>query len=192
MKKSKVYTKTGDQGETGLVSGNRTLKSDARIELYGELDELNSRIGLACSELGADKSFKDTVDFLHHVQSAIFDLGSNLACEVENREKFMLPKISQAFVEEIELQIDKLDSDLPPLKNFILPGGTRMASVIHLCRTNARSVERKLVRYFDVTKEELPENSLIFLNRLSDYLFILARYVNKLKGEEEITWKPRK
>ena len=192
MKKSKVYTKTGDQGETGLVSGNRTLKSDARIELYGELDELNSRIGVSCSELSSEISFQQIVNFLHHVQSAIFDLGSNLACEVENREKYKLPQISNEFIEDIELEIDKLDSELPTLKNFILPGGSKIASTIHLCRTNARSVERKLVHYFDVTKEELPENSLIFLNRLSDYLFVLARYVNKVKGVEEITWKPRK
>jgi cob(I)alamin adenosyltransferase len=192
MKKSKVYTKTGDQGETGLVSGNRTLKSDARIELYGELDELNSRIGLATSELTMEMSFKQVVDFLHHVQSAIFDLGSNLACEVENRQKFKLPQISNDFIQEIEAEIDRLDAELPALKNFILPGGTRSASVVHLCRTNARSVERKLVKYFDLTREDLPENSLIFLNRLSDYLFVLARYVNKLKGVEEINWKPRK
>jgi cob(I)alamin adenosyltransferase len=192
MKKSKVYTKTGDQGETGLVSGNRTLKSDLRIDLYGELDELNSRLGFACSELGEDITFQQIINFFHHVQSAIFDLGSNLACEIENRAKFNLPQISKEFIEDIELEIDKLDSELQPLKNFILPGGSKTASAIHLCRTNARSVERKLVHYFDVTKEELPENSIIFLNRLSDYLFTLARYVNKAKGVEEITWKPRK
>lgn len=192
MKKSKVYTKTGDQGETGLVSGNRTLKSDARIELYGELDELNSRIGLACSYLNSGPEFASIVDFLHHIQSAIFDLGSNLACEVENRAKYNLPQLSDSFVQEIEAEIDKLDADLEPLKNFILPGGSIAASSIHLCRTNARAVERRLVHYFKVSGEELPENSIIFLNRLSDYLFVLARYVNKTYNINEITWKPRK
>jgi cob(I)alamin adenosyltransferase len=191
MKKSKIYTRTGDQGETGLVSGNRTLKSDLRIDLYGELDELNSRIGFACSQLSLEIIFHPIVDSIHHVQSAIFDLGSNLACEVENRAQYNLPQISDHFIEEIETEIDKLDAQLDPLKNFILPGGTLLASSIHLCRTSARSVERKIIHYHDVTREELPANSVKFLNRLSDYLFVLARYVNKVKGVEEINWKPR-
>jgi len=191
MKKSKVYTKTGDHGETGLVSGNRILKSDLRIELYGELDELNSRIGFSCSHLEVEIQFLHIVKFLHHVQSAIFDLGSNLACEVDNRTKYNLPQISNEFIQDIELEIDKLDSELEPLKNFILPGGTILSSSIHLCRTNARSVERKLVHYLKQTQEELPINSIVFLNRLSDYLFVLSRYINKVKGVEEITWVPR-
>lgn len=192
MKKAKVYTKTGDKGETGLVSGNRTPKSDIRIDLYGELDELNSRIGFSCSQLAEDLHFQQTVNFIHHIQSAIFDLGSNLACEVENRSKYNLPQISDEFITDIELEIDKMDAELPQIKNFILPGGTTTASSIHMCRTNARTVERKLIGYFNTTKEELPQNSVIFLNRLSDYFFILARYVNKVKGVEEINWKPRK
>jgi cob(I)alamin adenosyltransferase len=192
MKKSKVYTKTGDHGETGLVSGNRTLKSDARIELYGELDELNSRIGFASSYLALDIQFNPIVHFLYHVQSAIFDLGSNLACEVENRAKYNLPQLSNQFIQEIECEIDKLDVELTPLKNFILPGGTTVSSAIHLCRTNTRAVERRLVNYFEVSKEELPSNSIIFLNRLSDFFFVLARYVNMKVGVEEISWRPRK
>ena len=192
MKKSKVYTKTGDKGETGLVSGNRTLKSDARIDLYGELDELNSRIGLACSHMSEDLEFQQIINFLHHVQSAIFDLGSNLACEVENRQKYNLPQISEQFIQDLELEIDKLDAELTPLKNFILPGGGVISSLIHLCRTNARSVERKIIHYHDTTKEALPDNSVVFLNRLSDYFFVLARYSNKLKKISEIEWKPRK
>jgi cob(I)alamin adenosyltransferase len=192
MKKSKVYTKTGDKGETGLVSGNRTSKSDIRIDLYGELDELNSRIGVSCSKLSQDMEFQQTVNFLHHIQSAIFDLGSNLACEVENRAKYNLPQISDEFIGDVELEIDKMDSTLPPIQNFILPGGTVTAASIHMCRTNARTVERKLIGYFNTTKEELPQNSVIFLNRLSDYFFVLARFVNHAKGVAEINWKPRK
>lgn len=192
MKKSKVYTKTGDKGETGLVSGNRTLKSDVRIDLYGELDELNSRIGLTCSEMSQDLEFQQIINFLHHIQSAIFDLGSNLACEIDNRSKYQLPQISEEFVADLEFEIDKLDSELSPLKNFILPGGSVVSSLIHMCRTNTRSVERKIIHFQSTSKEELPQNSLIFLNRLSDYFFVLARYANKLKGVEEIEWKPRK
>ncbi len=192
MKKSKIYTRTGDLGETGLVSGNRTLKSDLRIDLYGELDELNSRLGFSASLLASELEFQPVVDFLHHIQSAIFDLGSNLACEVEHRATYKLPQISDEFVGDIELEIDKLDADLDPLKNFILPGGTSLAASVHLCRTNARTVERKLIHYHDLSREELPLNSIRFLNRLSDYLFVLARFVNKIKKVDEIPWRSRK
>lgn len=192
MKKAKIYTKTGDRGETSLVSGARTSKSDLRIDLYGELDELNSRVGYACSRLATDLEFQQIVQFLHHVQSAIFDLGSNLACEVENRGKYNLPQISDQFIQDLEFEIDKLDAELDPIKYFILPGGSLAASALHLCRTNTRTVERKSIHYHKSTGEELPANTLIFLNRLSDYFFILARYVNKLLKVEEISWIPRK
>ncbi|WP_408098255.1 cob(I)yrinic acid a,c-diamide adenosyltransferase [Peredibacter sp. HCB2-198] len=192
MKKAKVYTRTGDKGTTGLVSGNRISKADSRIDLYGELDELNSRVGVGVSYLALDVEFKNVVDFLHHIQSAIFDLGSNLACEVENRAKYNLPQISDEYITDIEREIDRMDADLEPLKSFILPGGTHAAATFHVCRTGARSVERKLVHYFETTGEELPQNSAIFLNRLSDYFFILSRYINKHKGVAEIEWKPRK
>lgn len=191
MKKSKIYTKTGDKGETGLVSGNRISKADIRIDLYGELDELNSRIGYSASLLMQDKAFASIVDFIHHIQSALFDLGSNLACEVENRATYKLPQISDKFISDLEAEIDRMDQGLEPLKNFILPGGTITSSSIHVCRTCARSVERKIIGYHNKTQEELPSNSVVFLNRLSDYLFTLARYVNKEKSQNEIEWKPR-
>lgn len=192
MKKSKIYTKTGDKGETGLVSGNRISKADSRIDLYGDLDELNSRAGICASLLANDMKFQRVIDFLHHVQSALFDLGSNLACEVENRQKYNLPQLSNEFIADLEHEIDWMDQELEPLKNFILPGGSLASSSLHLCRTSARSVERKLIGFHQKTKEELPINSLIFLNRLSDYFFVLARYVNKLQNKPEITWKPRR
>lgn len=192
MKKAKVYTRTGDKGTTGLVSGNRISKADSRIDLYGELDELNSRVGVGVSYLVLDVEFKNVVDFLHHIQSAIFDLGSNLACEVENRAKYNLPQISDEYISDIEHEIDRMDGELEPLNSFILPGGTHAAAAFHVCRTGARSVERKLIHYFETTGEELPQNSAIFLNRLSDYFFMLSRYINKHKGVPEIEWKPRK
>lgn len=191
MKKSKVYTKTGDTGETSLVSGNRAMKSDLRIDLYGDLDELNSRLGIAVSYMTSSEIFSDEVDFLHEVQSALFDLGSNMACEAENRAKYKLPQITTSFIEKIEKEIDRMDSELEPLKNFILPGGTIAAAELHVCRTGARSVERKSIRYYIETKEDLPENCGVFLNRLSDYFFILARYVNKKENGPELLWKPR-
>lgn len=192
MKKSKIYTKTGDTGETALVSGARLPKSDPRIDLYGDLDELNSRIGLACSYMAQNLKEQRILEFLHHVQSSIFNLGSNLACEVENRQKYNLPQISSEFIQDMEEEIDRLDHELEPLKNFVLPGGAKSAAAVHLCRTGTRSVERKLIHFYQVTKEELPAHSVVFLNRLSDYFFVLARYLNKLEGEKELLWKPAK
>ena len=189
MKKSMVYTRSGDEGITGLVSGNRILKSDSRIDLYGEVDELNSRIGFAAALM---TKFPVEVDFIHMIQSALFDLGSNMACEFENRAKYNLPQITEAVIKDIENEIDRLDSHLEPLKNFILPGGSASAAALHLARTGARNVERKLVHYKEETHEELPALGLIFLNRLSDYFFVLARYVGKSENVPEITWKPRK
>lgn len=189
MKKSKVYTRTGDEGKTGLVSGNRILKSDSRIDLYGEVDELNSRIGFAASLM---IKFPIEVTFIHMLQSALFDLGSNMACEFENRTKYNLPQITDELVKEIEDEIDRMDSTLEPLKNFILPGGSQCSAALHLARTGARNVERKLVQYKEETQEELPALGLIFVNRLSDYFFVLARYVSKTENIPEIPWKPRK
>ncbi len=192
MKKAKLYTRTGDKGDTGLVSGTRISKSDARIDLYGELDDFNSRLGFAVALIDSETTLKTTVDFLHHLQSAIFDLGSNLACEEAKRKEYKLPQITKEFIEDLEHEIDRLESELTPLKNFILPGGTAAASAFHVARTSARNVERKLVGFTESTGEALPDLGLIFLNRTSDYLFVLARYVNKVQGGTERNWIPRK
>jgi cob(I)alamin adenosyltransferase len=189
MKKSKVYTKTGDKGETSLVSGNRTSKADLRIDLYGDLDGLNSQLGVAVSHMSITKLFSLEIDFLQLIQSALFNLGSNMACEVENRDKYKLPQVKASLIEQMEKEIDRMDMELEPLKNFILPGGSLSSAELHLCRTESRSVERKSIRYFKETGEELPENCLIFLNRLSDYFFVLARYVNKKENGPELMWK---
>lgn len=187
MKKAAVYTRSGDKGTTGLVGGTRIKKSDPRIHLYGEVDELNSFIGVAISFL--DKSF-DKI-FLYEIQSSLFDLGSNLACEKEKRAQFKLPQIKDALIEKIESEIDKMDSTLRPLHTFILPSGTQAASCFHVCRTVCRRVERQMVDFEEGNKGEIPESSLIFINRLSDYFFILARYLNHSKQVEEINWIPK-
>lgn len=192
MKKSRIYTKTGDAGETGLVSGTRISKSDPRIDLYGELDDFNSRLGFATSFIEKENSLKATVDFLHHIQSAVFDLGSNLACEAGRRAEYKLPQIPESFIQEIEHEIDRLDSELTPLKNFILPGGSTAAAAFHIARTGARNVERMIIGYHKATKEDLPVHAVIFLNRTSDYLFVLARYMNKVQDGSERNWIPRK
>lgn len=190
MTKSKIYTRTGDEGKTALVSGNRILKSDLRIDLYGEVDELNSRVGFACSLL--DSAFSSEINFLHSVQSTLFDLGSNLACEEENRNKYKLPQISEKIIKDIEDEIDRMDAEVEPLKTFILPGGSTASSAFHLARTSARSVERKLVNFKEASGEGIPHLSLVAINRLSDYFFVLSRYVNKILKQDEIPWKPSK
>lgn len=184
MKKAAVYTRTGDKGTTGLVGGTRIKKSDPRIELYGEVDELNSFIGLAISFLG------NTFDkvFLHEVQSSLFDLGSNLACEKEKRIQYKLPQIKNSLIQNLETQIDSMDSTLKPLHTFILPGGSPEASAFHICRTVCRRIERKMVDFEDQHPGEIPDNALIFINRLSDYFFILSRFLNQSKKVDEINW----
>jgi cob(I)alamin adenosyltransferase len=186
MSKAAVYTRSGDKGSTGLVGGTRIRKSDSRIHLYGEVDELNSHLGVGISFLG--ESFDK--NFLYQIQSALFDLGSNLACEKENRVNFKLPQLKEEMILKIECEIDKMDNQLPKLNTFILPGGTLASSYFHVCRTVCRRVERQLVDFEDMHAGEVPVSALAFMNRLSDYFFILSRFVNFLEKREEIKWIP--
>ena len=187
--KSALYTKTGDKGETSLVSGNRLPKSDLRIDLYGEVDELNSHLGIVLAQLNqCNVTLKDEILALgQQVQSNLFNLGSFLACEPEHWESYKLTPLNKDLITETEKLIDKLDSKIPKLKNFILPGGSLVSSYTHVARTVCRRVERKLVE-FKYSDQQIPENSLEFLNRLSDFLFVMARYCNLESGVEEIIW----
>lgn len=187
---SKIYTKTGDQGLTGLVSGERILKCDNRIDLYGDVDELNSHIGIVVVML-QKLTFHSELKTLLKIQNSLFDLGSNLACSAENRIQYKLPQLDQVLIESIEKEIDRMDSHLPPLKKFILPGGSESGAYLHVVRTVCRRVERKLVSFREVTQEQLPEFSIEFLNRLSDYLFVLGRYLNHQQNVPETTWQGR-
>lgn len=188
MKKAAVYTRTGDKGLTGLVGGTRIKKSDSRIHLYGEVDELNSSIGAAAAFL--DESFDKS--FLQQIQSRLFDIGSNLACEKEKRSEYKLPQINQNHITEIEQEIDKMDSSLPALKHFVLPGGTKAAALFHMARTICRRVERQMVDFEDQHSGEVPEHAAIYINRLSDYFFVLSRFLNFSVKQEEIHWIPNK
>jgi cob(I)alamin adenosyltransferase len=181
--KSKLYTKRGDDGTTSLVSGNRVHKSDLRIDLYGDLDELNSLIGFCLSSL----SNKEVESILFQVQKDLFVMGSNMACEEEERSKFKLPQLQEESILLIESMIDQLDEKLPALTSFILPGGSETASRLHLCRTYTRKLERKLSN-FDVNIESAPDFYIKFLNRLSDFFFVASRYVNFLDNMEETKW----
>ncbi|MAZ49243.1 MAG: ATP:cob(I)alamin adenosyltransferase [Halobacteriovoraceae bacterium] len=189
MSKSNVYTRTGDKGETSLVSGTRISKANMRISLYGEVDELNSHIGFMRSLYPKEESFSKHNELFDSIQSSLFDLGSKLACESNLWEKYKLPDIKAEMILSMESVIDELDGLLPKLKNFILPGGTQAASYTHVVRTACRKVERKLIDFGDNT-QSIPENSIIFLNRLSDFLFVYARYCNYVANQEERIWKP--
>lgn len=192
-----IYTKTGDAGKTSLVGGTRVDKSDERIDLYGQVDELNSFLGLLLSTMIQEKTpFKDkkTYELLQRVQNELFNLGSNLACEIDHQIKFQLLPVSSKIVLDLESSIDSMQLELPLLKNFILPGGNTAASCAHICRTVCRRVERNMVRFYaQQNNHEIHASinhgqNLIFLNRLSDYFFVLARYINHLHHEVEIKW----
>jgi cob(I)alamin adenosyltransferase len=189
MSKFKIYTKTGDQGETSLVGGQRVAKDVERIELYGDVDELNSHIGLLVAEIGQSISLKKEVADLEWLQSQIFCTGSFLASEPEDREKFKLPKPSSKLIELLESRIDSMGEELSDLKNFILPGGSRSSAQAHICRTVCRRCERKVVRFKKQSSDAFLQEALMFLNRLSDYFFVLGRFVNKKTGGEEKIWK---
>jgi len=191
VKKSNVYTRGGDTGDTSLVSGNRLSKGDSRICLYGEVDELNSVMGVAIATMSEQKVVVEEIPFLEKNQSLLFDLGSNLACEIENRSKYKLPQVSEEFILKLEKEIDRIDSELEPLKLFILPGGSVIAAQFHVARTVCRRVERSMVHFMKSEGEELPINSLKYINRLSDYLFIFSRYVNLKLEIKETTWNAK-
>ena len=190
IKKSSVYTKSGDKGQTSLVGGMRVSKSHFSLALYGEIDELNSWIGVSLSEMGSERDYLSHISFLKEVQSSLFSLGSNFACEPEKRSSFKLPYLVEEDVVRIENQINELDQNLEELKNFILPGGSRLSSLLHVLRTVCRRVERTLVSYGEQAGCLLPEFSMEFINRLSDYFFVLSRWVNYRHGIEEDLWKP--
>ncbi|QQR80682.1 MAG: cob(I)yrinic acid a,c-diamide adenosyltransferase [Deltaproteobacteria bacterium] len=182
----KIYTKTGDQGETGLFGGERVRKSHARIMAYGDVDELNSLLGV-CVSL-SDISEIETS--LRKIQNDLFDAGAVLA--TPDLQK-LFGKAS-GFIREqditfLETEIDRMEKDLVPLKNFILPGGVLLASHLQLARTVCRRAERQVV--FLAEHEKIPEEVITYLNRLSDYLFVLARWVNFQKKTSEPQWQKK-
>ncbi len=191
--KSKVYTKSGDKGQTSLVGGQRVNKSDLRIDLYGDVDELNSHIGVVTSLIEGNCFYINEKEHLVEIQSMLFDLGSNLACEVEQRSVFKLPQIKSTAIDKLEREMDRMDAVCPTLKSFILPGGAASASALHVCRTVCRRVERKLIAFREQYGDtEAPELGAEFLNRLSDYFFVLSRYINTTEKKVEIFWVPQK
>lgn len=175
----KIYTKTGDLGETGLIGNVRVSKSDPRVQAYGVVDELNALIGILKNKL---KAHKDIFNLLTEVQSALFSIGSQLASEKEDSS---LLELNPDWVNRLEMAIDEMDKSLPSLKNFILPGGVDGATFSHWTRTVCRRAEREVVGLNDERHAEI----IVFLNRLSDYFFVLARYLNVSEGYEEEKWQ---
>lgn len=178
----KIYTKKGDTGETSLLGGARVKKHDLRIEAYGTVDELNSYLGLL-GEYGPESQKQ----LNRRIQSNLFTMGSHLALE-EGKTNIQLPQISDSDIVELEQAIDNMEAELPPLKNFILPGGHPSVAHAHVARCICRRAERRCVELGDRTPQE--PVMVQYLNRLSDYLFVLARYFSKHYGSEEIPWIP--
>lgn len=189
MKKSKIYTGGGDKGKTSLVSGTRIEKSAHRLDLYGEVDALNSQMGLLISTMKQENNLREDIEYLQKIQCRLFDMGSLLACEREHHQKYQLCIFKLSDITEIEGKIDLYDNQLTPLNSFILPGGHFAASLAHLCRTQCRKLERKMVAFSSEHPGEIAEELATFINRLSDFFFILARAINHKMGLEEIKWQ---
>lgn len=182
MKKSMIYTKTGDKGTTSLVGGTRVPKTHIRLEAYGTIDELNSHLGLLQTYL-TDNSDKQLVS---RVQNKLFSVGSYLATDQTQTALRLESRIEDEDIELLEQAIDEIDNTLPPLNSFILPGGSRGAAVAHICRTVCRRAERRILALSEEC--EIDSHVTAFVNRLSDYLFILARKLNLLAKTDEIFW----
>lgn len=180
----KIYTKTGDDGTTSLFSGGRVSKNSARVEAYGTVDELNSYLGVA----RAHQATETTEKYLEEVQNHLFRLGADLATPMDAKAEWLI-RVTKDEVEWLETTIDDLSESLPELKNFVLPGGTPVAAHLHVARTICRRAERLVVTL--ARDEVLNEQSLIYLNRLSDWLFTLARYENLQTNESETKWRVR-
>ncbi len=179
----KIYTKTGDNGTTALFGGDRVFKDDLRINAYGTVDELNSIIGLAISNISNDEIISE----LRQIQNQLFRLGSDLATPLE-KTKVSIERIDDTLVTGLENKIDFYTGKLPELRNFILPGGSKGASYLHFARTVCRRAEREIVT---LKKHVIIGDTILkFINRLSDLLFVIARYENFVTGTPEIEWKP--
>lgn len=178
----KIYTKTGDAGETGLFGGLRVSKDDARVEAYGDVDELNSAIGAVRVELEHD----DLDASLARIQSELFDLGAELARDPSREPNANAPRIDDEAVRRLEETIDASEKELPPLTSFVLPGGTRAAALFHLSRTVCRRAERRVVALQRTSP--VREVDLRYLNRLSDLLFVLARVSNRRASVDDVPW----
>jgi cob(I)alamin adenosyltransferase len=183
---SKIYTKTGDAGKTGLIGGTRVSKSHIRIQAYGTTDELNALTGLLKDQL----SDRHSREILLEIQDRLFTIGSSLACDPDKNIAMRIPDLKESDIHLLEKEIDQMNEKLPEMKSFILPGGHVTVSTAHICRTVCRRAERLIVELGE--KEHLDQPLIItYMNRLSDYFFVLARFIGQLLKVEEIKWVAR-
>ena len=181
----KIYTKTGDKGETGLFGGERVSKNNLRLNAYGSIDELNSFLGLALIEVTS----VEIKNVLNDLQNKLFVLGSDLATpETEKNVKLNITRLPDSYILDTEKTIDDFEAKLDELKNFILPGGSKGSALLHICRTISRRAEREVVALKNT--EHIGENIVIFLNRLSDLFFVLSRFENKYSNIPDTKWIP--
>ena len=200
----KIYTKTGDKGTTSLIGGTKVSKSNLRIDTYGIVDELNSFIGLLNDQVNdigltaavtayatePNLSAAPGKNLLREIQDRLFTIGASLACDPEKETKLAIPDLAESDLTLLETTIDSMETELPPMKSFLLPGGHVAVSTAHIARCVCRRAERSCVRMQD---QQLSVEPLVlrYLNRLSDYLFVLARFIGHRLAVPEIPWKPR-
>lgn len=185
-----IYTRTGDRGETGLFGGQRVRKDHVRVEAYGDVDELNSLLGTVCVHLEAEGQ-ADVVEGLRRIQADLFTVGANLATpapEDGGRETDYIPRLPDGGIEAMERWIDAAETELEPLRSFVLPGGTPAAASLHLARTVCRRAERRTVTLSH--EAHVAPELVTYLNRLSDLLFTLARLANRRAGVPDVPWVP--
>jgi cob(I)alamin adenosyltransferase len=182
---TKVYTRGGDEGTTSLGTGERVAKDAPRLEAYGTVDELNSVIGWALA-IGLSPAVADA---LRRIQNELFHLGADLCVPEEDKLRLPVPQIGASHVEALEELMDRLSESLPPLDNFILPGGSAAAGALHLARTVCRRAERHVVAL--ARNEKVGAHAIPYLNRLSDALFVMARYENRQRGAPDVLWDSR-
>ncbi len=189
---TKIYTKTGDDGTTGLGSGERRKKFDLRVEAYGTVDETNAAIGMARLSTGTDDSLQAIDAMLMRIQNDLFDLGADLSTPPTDEDLGYEPlRIIQGQVDRLEGEIDALNADLSPLNSFVLPGGTTTAASLHVARTICRRAERLSVELAEAEPGKVSAQARQYLNRLSDFLFVASRWVND-KGAGDVLWVPGK
>jgi cob(I)alamin adenosyltransferase len=184
---NRIYTRTGDTGSTGLAGGQRVLKNSSRIECYGTVDELNACVGVACLSAGQDAALVPLAGILARVQHELFNLGSILATLPEDVHPRQA-RITLDEIRQLEGEIDAMNRDLPPLRSFVLPGGTRINAELHVCRTVCRRAERSAVTLSQ--QESIPPETVQYLNRLGDALFVWSRWSSHVLGVPEVLWQP--
>ena len=180
----KIYTRTGDSGDTALFAGGRVPKHHLRVEAYGTIDELNAALGVA----RAERPSRQVAAWLESAQNQLFHLGADLATPLSAKSSHVT-RIAQDDIAWLEASVDSMDAALPPLRNFILPGGSRCAAQLHVARTVCRRAERIIAALS--AEEDIGDSALAYVNRLSDWLFTLARYENMQAGESETKWSLR-